>query len=273
MMRFGSDSARSKQSATHEEEPQASSDTNAGYPSAVEVSHNVWEHESLLQAVADRLEARLTAGQIDAIIQVAKAALGSADIQSHPEQHLESAAYLVVLDCVLSGCRAENTISKLSMTARELYSTLLDLVTAERMPQDLTWRVWRSMATIKDRWKAELSYEADVQNLEDEVTKYALKLHSEAEDYYSVNELLHSFNYTLSVRVSGKLPMQNEYGRFIVQTVTRAKQYYHQLVRDNAVMDSRSSLGKLQYSKDAQTLHEYLPLCSSLLYSRPVLLM
>ncbi|KAL9592927.1 MAG: hypothetical protein Q9179_006243 [Wetmoreana sp. 5 TL-2023] len=186
---------------------------------------SVWEHEDLLQAVAKLVETRLIARQVEVIIQEAKTALEPATTGSVLEQRSTIAGNLVILDCVLHGCTAENTIFKLSGTASEAYSTLLRVLEIEHLPHNCRWRVYRCMATIKQRWKSKLDCGPDVPNLEQQATRNALQLHADVENNCPIDEVLQSFNYVLSIIASTDSQFLDEFAKSNVDSVTTALKF------------------------------------------------
>lgn len=181
----------------------------------------IWEHESLLQAVADQVELRLTIGQLEAVLHGARDALKSARKTSDPDSRSIFSANLVILDCMLSGCTNENTISKLSIAVQDTYVAMLRLRDAEGLPLAQRWRVWRCVATIKDRWNPEFNPEPEVHELEEQAAADALEILKGVNPDDDVNERLHCFNFLLSILKSADLSFHEELAEYTVEHVLK----------------------------------------------------
>ncbi|KAL9036885.1 MAG: hypothetical protein Q9214_005941 [Letrouitia sp. 1 TL-2023] len=114
-------------------------------------AQSIWESEDLLQCVASLLESRLTIGQINTILSEIDgnldASKGSISLEL---QHVMSTD-LVMLDCILSGCRSESHISELSDHMKSIIMRLLAL-TGSAYSSESKWRFWRVLATFNWRW-------------------------------------------------------------------------------------------------------------------------
>ncbi|KAL8732543.1 MAG: hypothetical protein Q9181_003933 [Wetmoreana brouardii] len=259
----------SSESVATSEEQQPNESNNDLAPRVSPDSHpTVWEHEDLLQVVAKLVGTRLVARQIEDVIQEAKAALKPATTGSVPEQRSSIAGNLVILDCVLHGCMAEDTIFKLSGTVSDVYLILLGVLESENLPHNCRWRVYRCMATIKQRWKSKLTYGPDVPNLEQQATRNALQLRAEVENYCPIDELLQSFNYVLSVIGSADSQFLDEFAKSIVDSVTTALKLYGRLILSETSTNARSQSAQPGPSKTLQVLQEFLPPCISHLCSQ-----
>lgn len=186
----------------------------------------LWEAESLSQAMANQVELRLTGGQIEAIVQTSNATLDTALSDSESQEGRHISADLVILDCILSGCNNEDTIRQLSQSVKALYATLLRSIETTTLPDSHRWRVWRCMATVKSRWAAELSLVSDVQALEEKITSKTLGHLSDLDHGHSVDELLQSLNYVLSVIESPGSALRHHLAWSTLHAVTAASQYY-----------------------------------------------
>ncbi|KAL9612018.1 MAG: hypothetical protein Q9167_003384 [Letrouitia subvulpina] len=114
-------------------------------------SQSIWESENLLQCVANLLESRLTIGQIDTILREIDGDLGiSEDSRPLELEHIIS-TNLVLLDCILDGCRSEDHISELSDHVKSIIMKLLAL-TVSACSSESKWRFWRVLATFNWRW-------------------------------------------------------------------------------------------------------------------------
>lgn len=185
--------------STIESSPQPATDgSSKEHSTHVRNAQCIWEYEGLLQAVAGLLESHLTVGQVETMLQEAHTAVESAKTISDPNAWSTFSVNLVILDCVVNGCTNENTISKLSMTIQSTYVALLGLCKAENIPVTLRWRVWRCIATIKNRWEADLTPSFDLHGSEENAAMYALTIQTGKNLGNDPKERLHSFHFLLS---------------------------------------------------------------------------
>lgn len=186
--------------STTESSPQPATNGSSKEPSThVRNTQCIWEHEGLSQAVAGLVESHLTVGLVETILQEAHTAVEFAKTISDPNAWSTFSVNLVILDCVFNGCTNENTISKLSMTIQSTYVALLGLCTAENIPVTLRWRVWRCIATIKNRWEADQTPSFDLHGSEENAAMYALTIQTGKNPGNDPKERLHSFHFLLSL--------------------------------------------------------------------------
>ncbi|KAL8815983.1 MAG: hypothetical protein Q9223_004941 [Gallowayella weberi] len=198
--------------------------------SIAEDPHCIWEHEGLVKAVADQVEFHLTAGQIKTILQEANVALESARESSDPNSRSAFSANLVILDCILSGCTNENTISKLSMAALDTYMAMLGLCEAQGLPRNHRWRLWRCIATVKNRWGAEFDARSNVRLLERQAAAEAFQILSRVNPGDNTSEELHCFNFLLSVMEEADPLGHKELAESIIQLVLTLLDLHTQLL-------------------------------------------
>ncbi|KAL8769618.1 MAG: hypothetical protein Q9209_004415 [Squamulea sp. 1 TL-2023] len=206
------------------------SKSTVGYSQQSITSQSIWEHEDLLQAVAGLTESHLTVGQIETVLQEAKTALDSANMDADASPWTTFAAHTVILDCILSGCRSENTISKLSKTVQEIYKTILGQRRQENSPATPRWRLWRCVATIKNRWDADFKTDTDIHQMEERTATEALNIQTDKDSANDSNERLHSFNYILNVTDNTCSPLREALAESTVQYVLALLNSYAELV-------------------------------------------
>ncbi|KAI4283447.1 MAG: hypothetical protein L6R35_005174, partial [Caloplaca aegaea] len=191
---------------------------------------NVWESEVLLQAVATEVELRLTIGQIEKILQKSKLGLSAMDPDSGQDQGRHAAADLVVLDCILSSCNNEYAVEQLAEIIQDLYIISFASFEAEVLPKFHIWRLWRCMATMKSRWVIQLSQSAKLRQSEENITKKALEQFSNLNRCHSMEALLQSLNYVLSVIESPGFPLRNRFACSTIKATTAAFEHYGQRI-------------------------------------------
>lgn len=115
---------------------------------------SIWEDERLLIHAAQSVESSLTAGQVDRVLSTVAHDLAPS-IPNVLSDGSMSLASLVILDCVCTGLLKDETTVKLNSIALSVFSLLGVLVSR---PSNISsphgWRVWRTMATIIDRWSS-----------------------------------------------------------------------------------------------------------------------
>ncbi|KAI4174969.1 MAG: hypothetical protein LQ343_001996 [Gyalolechia ehrenbergii] len=173
-------------------------------------SQTIWEDEDLLQEVAAQVEQRLIIGQMEAVLKDLSAAFLPANATQQAEQPQSAATNLTILDCILSGCKTENTIRQLTGVIEDLYKTLLALCEADNLPHRHSWRAWRCISTIKSRWKAELHPSLEVQEREERLAEKVLKFITHMGQSCSAEDLLQSLSFVLSVIEAPADPSQRK---------------------------------------------------------------
>ena len=191
--------ALDKKSTIEPAPPTFNGHSSSGLGSNMQNTECIWEHDDLLQAVADLVESHLTVGQIETLLQEGKVAIESASITSDPDLWLSISANLVIHDCVFSGCTNENTISKLSNTVQSIYLSILEVRKVESLPIILRWRAWRCIATIKNKWEADFLPNSNLRGLEKQAAMDALNIQKDINSVNDLNERLHSFHFLLSM--------------------------------------------------------------------------
>ncbi|KAL9010703.1 MAG: hypothetical protein Q9173_004395, partial [Seirophora scorigena] len=200
---------------------------------------SVWEGDLLSQAVATEVEPRLTIGQIENLLQKSKVGLRAMNTDSDREQG-RYVADLVILDCILSGCHNEDNIEQLTEIVKDLYTIILASLEAEVPPKFHTWRLWRCMATIKSRWVIQLNRSINFSESEENIVKKALEQLSNLNEGHSMEELLQSLNYVLSVIESPGLPLRNRFACSTIKAITDALKHYREQINsqyENDCMD------------------------------------
>lgn len=158
---------------------------------------SIWESENLLQCVASLLESRLTTGQINTILREIDGNLdASEDLRPLELQHVMSTD-LVMLDCILSGCRSEGHISELSHQVKSIIIKLLAL-TASTYSSESKWRFWRVLATFNWRWNEPISI-INPSMLQHNVDDAIQLIHLEKVSGYNHAEALFAVDFMLSV--------------------------------------------------------------------------
>ncbi|KAL8773274.1 MAG: hypothetical protein Q9203_004499 [Teloschistes exilis] len=248
---------------------QADSDTVSEDHSLMDNAQTLWEHESLLEAVASQIESRLTTGQIDKILQNAKTVFLDVPYSASKEKGQSFLANLVILDCILGGCTMENTAAQLSSTIEDLYPTLLKFAASGRLPSSHSWRVWRSIATISHRWKAQSDRRPEVCSLEEKAAGRALELvsHMGKSQPDEVDDVLQSCNFVLSVINNITSPLRGEYSKHLMKSITNASRQYGESVC--AISHEAEHID----SHHVKLLRHCLPLIIRDLCSRPAVLL
>lgn len=248
---------------------QASNDIATEDGSLIDNGQPLWEHETLRQAVTGHIEARLTTGQIDTILQNAETILLDATYSADNVKHETILANVVIVDCVLGGCTSENAVAQLSRTIQKLYQTLLTFATSARLASSHPWRVWRCIATISNRCKAQLGTRPEVCSMEEKAAWRALELlsHMGESQAVKVDDLLQSCNFMLSVIHNVTSPRRGEYSERLIQSITNAARLYGDYV------SASSSEAEHAVSRQAKTLQECLPLIIRETCSRPAALL
>lgn len=181
---------------------------------------NVWENEDLLQEVAAQFRQRITIGQLQAILKEMSTTFIPVHTTQAAEQLRSTASELVILDCILSGCRTEDTIRQLTDTIKDLYQTLLASCEASALPHSHSWRAWRCISTIKSRWKAELHSSLEIQEMEGRLAGKALSFIAQTDKSCLVEDMLQSLNFVLSViETSATSTQRQELASSIIQAV------------------------------------------------------
>ena len=125
--------------------PTAKADTSQ------KATYSIWESEKLSNFVSSLIEAKLTSGQIESILQEAHEQLNVYSDLSTSENQFAVSACLVVLDSILDGYRSEAAISKHSRTVESVFRLLLTF-SPSTFISEIRWRYWRVLATICRRW-------------------------------------------------------------------------------------------------------------------------
>ena len=112
----------------------------------------VWEDEKLLLFVGNLIESSLTTGQINSMFEKVHANLTpSSSITSN--DYSGSVGSLIILDCIVSGLSKESILNQLVETARSVYFSVVKIVSSTSIwPIEHTWRWWRILATLNNRW-------------------------------------------------------------------------------------------------------------------------
>ncbi|KAL8707427.1 MAG: hypothetical protein Q9220_007546 [cf. Caloplaca sp. 1 TL-2023] len=208
-----------------EQHPLANNDmAGAELDPPAEHQKSIWEHENLLQTMSNQVERHLTAGQIEAILLEWKNTCTAVDQANNAEQQLLCAANLVIVDAILNGCATEDTMSKVAKTVHEVYSIMVAFPAIEDTSFGYSWRLWRCMATIKNRWGLMLTQELDVRDGEQKALEQALKLQYESMDDPAGDEVVHSLGYILGVTENAEPKPQHYIFDCIVDSVTRRAQ-------------------------------------------------
>ncbi|KAL8969934.1 MAG: hypothetical protein Q9197_004081 [Variospora fuerteventurae] len=220
----------------------------------------VWESEDVLQAVATEVELRLTIGQIGEVLQKSKLGLRAMNPDSDQEQGRYAAANLVVLDCILSSCNNEDAVEQLAELIQDLYTTFLVSFEAEVLPRFHTWRLWRCMATMKSRWVIQLSQSAELRKSEENITKKVLEHFSNPNRCHSMEALLQSLNYVLSVIESPGFPLRSQFACSTIKAITAAFEHYGQRInsRDEGMDFDPPTLRAEERVADAKHLMQSL---------------
>ncbi|KAL8669778.1 MAG: hypothetical protein Q9168_005640 [Polycauliona sp. 1 TL-2023] len=238
-------------------------------------TRNIWRHEGLSQAVAGPLESHLTTGQIESLLQEANTTIKIAKKTSGPNSWSIFSANLVILDCVLSGCTNENTISTLLTTVQSTYVALLGLLNADGLPLALKWRVWRCIATIKHRWEDEFKQYTELRALEKAAVEGGLKIQTQKGQNNLPKEWLHSFSFLLSV-IDSERSNNKALAESIVQPVVSLLDTYAELVISHLPTTSIRHCGFYKIApKDMEELVAFqtytLPYASMLCHSKSAL--
>ncbi|KAL9604603.1 MAG: hypothetical protein Q9219_000323 [cf. Caloplaca sp. 3 TL-2023] len=186
----------------------------------IRLSH-IWEEEKLLQAVASHVEQRLTVGQIKTILQESSISLVSTVAKQNSRQDQSSRANLVVLDCILHGCKNEGTISQLASAIEELYTAALASHEPDNLLVQRSWRAWRCLATIRNRWTDELKLGPDHQKLEKTTVAQALKRLTQIDQIHSIQDILQPLSYAFSAFEVSDSSLHPEFASSITDVLAR----------------------------------------------------
>ncbi|KAL8950346.1 MAG: hypothetical protein Q9222_003616 [Ikaeria aurantiellina] len=219
LIQYGMQSAQIKV-PTRNNKRDTDPDTNA------EHHQSIWEHEKLLQVVASQIERRLTAGQIEAILLEWKNAYAPAGEMIKPHKQLLCAANLVIIDAILNGCAAEDTISKLSETIGNIYSIMLALPTDKNPHLGYSWRLWRCMTTIRTRWGFTISQNLDVLTAETRASEQAMQIQLGSVDSCAGDEVVYSLAFIVSVMENSEPKLQHEASQSVVRCVASRMETY-----------------------------------------------
>lgn len=164
----------------------------------------IWEDEKLLLLVGRLTESSLTTGQIEQVFQNIHTTF-SPPAQVASKDHFRFMANSVILDCVVSGLAEDSVLSQLVETVRSLYVSILGIVSsASNLPGEQSWRLWRILTTLNERWPL-LQPSIACREAERFAMDKAVELvhHSVSAEATNVGQLylqaLHAFSYILSV--------------------------------------------------------------------------
>ena len=232
------------------------SETNIGKPEIREEKRllhlgsrpirSIWEDAEVSKAFAERLEPRLTIGQIQSILQQAQSL-------SFPN--------LVILDSALSGCRSEQAVSMVEGEAHLIYDALLLSLTEGAWQDTQTWKAWRTLALIKGRWALSLSKNCSKQQLEQRVLDVGLKLLSSSKEGRSVDELLQISNFVLayaeieaSLNAGQEAMVMNEATEAVIPTIVTTITSSSDAIRNEISDNDQESKRIYNHSLIAQVL-------------------
>lgn len=112
----------------------------------------IWEDEMLILLVGRLIESSLTTGQMEQVFQriyinlIPPASVASKD-------HSRFIADSVILDSVISGLARDSALIQLVETVHLIYLSLLGIVSsASNWPAEKSWRLWRILTTLNERW-------------------------------------------------------------------------------------------------------------------------
>ena len=115
----------------------------------------LWVDEDLLVAASDLVAASLPANEINTILAGIETKLRARALDDG-ESLKESD--LLMLDCVIGGCRGEELLSKLCERAQSVHEALATaFVSPNPLHRSQQWRLWRVFASINRRWSRDLT--------------------------------------------------------------------------------------------------------------------
>lgn len=185
---------------------------------------SIWESENLLQCVASLLESRLTTGQINAMLREID---GNLDASEHSRplelQHVISTD-LVLLECILSGCRSEGRISELSDPVKSIIMKLQAL-TVTAYSSESKWRLWRVLATFNRRWNKPTSVVNSSMlqhNVDDAIQLSNLEIvsgYNHTEALFAVDFMLSVFGSILPLKKNQAPPSADQHILYAVEAM------------------------------------------------------
>ena len=164
---------------------------------------NVWEDDKLVQHVAQLADSTLTVGQMERLLKEAVSGLITSSPHATNDTSIPRAKH-VIIDSMCAGVIQEEKLSKLSDTAQSVFSLVSELLMKPSNRDSIPrWRIWRILATIRDRWTS-----LDVSSIFKERTQSmmlnAFELIKQIPEWGSADraielkEELHAFGYVLS---------------------------------------------------------------------------
>lgn len=112
---------------------------------------SIWEDEKLLHLVARLIEISLTVGQVETLLHKARLSIVSA--QTSTSNKSDSAADLVILDCITDAKFSESYLDQLVSVARTTYISVLSIVSVGTYRSiEQAWRFWRILITFNEHW-------------------------------------------------------------------------------------------------------------------------
>lgn len=116
----------------------------------------MWEDDDLVQAVSNICELKMTTGQVINLISDAVQRLGSSAVNKAGASNDDILSALVILDCMLGGCRSDHFVTKVAESASSAVRTITHSLPSQ---PDIfgkhKWRAWRIGATFNHRWSPE----------------------------------------------------------------------------------------------------------------------
>ena len=116
------------------------------------LSKSVWEDERLILLVGRLIMSSPITGQVEQVFQKMYTNLvPSQSVAS--KDHSRCTADWVILDCIVNGLAEESTSGQLVEAIHAVYLSVLGIVSsASNWPAEHSWRLWRILTTLNERW-------------------------------------------------------------------------------------------------------------------------
>lgn len=116
------------------------------------LSKSVWEDERLILLVGRLIKSSPISGQVEQVLQKIYSNLVPSQSVASGD-HSRCTADWVILDCILNGLDEESTSGQPVEAIHALYLSVLGIVSsASNWPAEQSWRLWRILTTINERW-------------------------------------------------------------------------------------------------------------------------
>lgn len=209
------------------EQLNASVEISQGVPGAEskgKAYQSLWEDDELLNAAQGLIEPSLSSAQLDTILTKLHKRLRELDPKVDGSL---SASELVILDCIITGCRAEELLTKLSARVQSIYDALAEVVL--KFPQvygGQRWRLWRVLAAIEWKWSSSYQSQSSMETV-NEVAHRAFAVLGEIHDKTGDEDALvyqdypHAFSVVVARALSDHLRTRTIGPNLLEESVSR----------------------------------------------------